>query len=85
MYKCKKCNHTTTISSEDHDYDLKLLCVVDSDGKFLGDITPNSITDMDALIQDLKEGGCPICDGWEDGMGNTCLTSGWGKNQRKGT
>jgi hypothetical protein len=67
-----------TIEEVDFDYDLHQFEVYNHAGAYLGSITPATIEDMNYVIADLDKGGCPVRDGWEDGMGNTCSLEGWG-------
>ena len=38
---------------------------------FLGFIVPNNIEDMKEIHKALKNGECPLCDNWQDGLGHT--------------
>ena len=71
QWKCEKCG--AEIFEIEHDYDLHALRVTDKDGKIICKVYP---ADMNAMIEDhevLDKGGCPICDGWDDGNGNACV------------
>lgn len=61
------------------DGDLLAFRVRSLEGDYLGDITPDSAEEMNAIIADLQSGGCPIADHWEDGNGNVCTMYGWGE------
>jgi len=74
----KKCNHVTTEVA--HDHDLKAFQVHTSRGRLLGTIVPNSLKAMTEIRQDIADGDCPVCGRWEDGLGNTCNSQGWGAN-----
>lgn len=50
------------------DGDLHMFEVV-KDGEVIAVFTPNTIEDMEQLIEDLNNS--EDVDGWEDGMGNT--------------
>ena len=74
-WTCEHCG--AKINEIEFDYDLHALEVISSDGNVLGQIHHG---DIDAMVEDhdaLDSGGCPICDGWEDGHGNTCTEEGW--------
>ena len=38
---------------------------------YLGIIAPDNIEDMKEIRKALKNGKCPLCDNWEDGLGRT--------------
>lgn len=61
----------------EHNYDLHAFEVYLQD-EYLGDIYPDSITDMLECIAALDAGDDPIFCGWEDGCGNSCTADGWG-------
>jgi hypothetical protein len=60
---------TYYIDEEAFDYDLHKFSVYTDDGEFIAEIYPNSIPEMEAIIDDLDNGA--DVDGWEDGQGNT--------------
>lgn len=63
---CVKCNcHIETV---DFDFDLKHIKVTNEEGSWL--IQPMDIEHMESLLDEIKDGACPICDDWEDGNGN---------------
>lgn len=33
--------------------------------------------DLTEAWEEITHGACPICDGWEDGLGQECTASGW--------
>lgn len=74
-YKCPNCKAVSHIV--DFDYDCKAIEVWRR-GKKLGTIYPDGVDASDQCIEQLIGGSCPICDRWEDGMGNTCNSRGWG-------
>lgn len=53
-----------------YDYDLHSLAVYDLTGEKIGEIYPNTIEEMNAMIDQLDNGACPVEEGWEDGLGN---------------
>lgn len=59
-----------TVEEKEFDYDLHQFDIV-KDNKVIATITPNSIKDMQSVIEDLNEG--VDVDGWEDGNGNTII------------
>jgi hypothetical protein len=69
-----------TVKAVSIDADLHEFVCYNHDGKLLGTITPGDLDDMNNCIKELNEGGCPIADRWEDGMGNTCTIEGWGED-----
>lgn len=64
------------------DYDLHAFNVTTADGILIGTVYPDTIEDMQNLIDELDAGGCPIADRWEDGRGNICSLDGWGPHRR---
>lgn len=67
------------IEEREFDYDLHVFAVYrNSDNAYLGDISPSNFEDMKEIQINLFQGVCPITNGWEDGMGNTCNINGWG-------
>lgn len=66
-----------TVNEMPFDYDLHIFDVYNKEGILLGSITPATIEDMQQIVSDLDNGGCPVSDKWEDGMGNTCTINGW--------
>jgi hypothetical protein len=66
-----------TVKEVDFDHDLHAFEVYKKSGELLGTINPASIEDMQAIINDLNSGACPVVDAWEDGNGNTCTLEGW--------
>lgn len=76
-YTCPNCGSVSHIV--DFDYDCKAIDVWQSDNN-LGKIYPNDVDDSVQCIEQLIDGDCPICGRWEDGMGNTCNSGGWGND-----
>lgn len=74
-YTCADCGAVSHIV--DYDYDCKAIEVW-KDGGELGSIYPDDVAASMQCIESLIEGGCPVCERWEDGMGNTCNPEGWG-------
>lgn len=58
------------IREVDFDYDLHEFEIV-VDGEVKATITPDTIEDMEDIIQALNDGADPVAEGWEDGTGNT--------------
>ncbi|OUB76466.1 hypothetical protein COM94_16910 [Bacillus thuringiensis] len=52
----------------EHNFDLHAFDVIKKE-KVVATITPNTIEEMNQIIEDLNDG--EDVDGWEDGMGNT--------------
>lgn len=75
-WTCPKCE--CEILKEEYDNALNSFVVWYGNTR-LGDIIPNNITDMHTAIELLDNGGCPVCDGWEDGFGNSCTLQGWNR------
>jgi hypothetical protein len=63
------------------DYDLHAFDIYGLDGYLLGEIVPADLANYNHCIERLGAGECPICDGWEDGLGNTCNLDGWGEEE----
>lgn len=55
---------------------------VNLDGDFLGHIVCGDYADYKNCTAELNSGIDPITGGWEDGNGNPCTLSGWGKLRR---
>ena len=55
-------------------YHTDYIGVRNSDGAFLGNIYS---ADPAENWEEITYGACPICDGWEDGLGNECTAYGW--------
>lgn len=60
--------NTYTVEEREFDGDLHEFDVV-KDGEVIATINPETIEDMQAIIEDLDNG--EDVDGWEDGNGNT--------------
>ena len=74
----KKWNFNNGITVEEKEYDRELHCfAVFSKAKYLGDVYPETIEDMESCVEDLDEGNDPISAGWEDGLGHPCTFDGW--------
>ncbi len=69
-YTCKKCGCTTDTNSFD------TLVVTDKKGDHLGLVSLGT-GDHAYCVDELNNSACPVCDGWEDGIGNTCNIDGW--------
>jgi len=63
------------------DMDLHHFEVWGLDGEFLGEITPGDIPNYGECVTKLNAGDCPICSGWDDGLGNSCSREGWGERE----
>ncbi|SCP99157.1 hypothetical protein [Anaerobium acetethylicum] len=81
-WKCVNCN--TTIykceydKGDNYEEDLRYFAVYHNDTDLLGKIYPATIEDTQECISALDNHECPICSGWEDGLGNKCNLFGWG-------
>lgn len=52
--------------------------VRNADGEHLGDIYGGyDDRDLTEAWEKINHGACPICDGWEDGLGHACTADGW--------
>jgi len=69
------------VVEKDFDHDLHSFDVYGLDGGLLGEITPADIANYRDCVTKLDAGDCPICDGWDDGMSNTCSLAGWGEDE----
>lgn len=82
-WTCEKCGSEIRNRGEvDQPYELD---VYNADGDYLGYIDNGYEEQMLDALNQLNNGGCPICDGWEDGAGNSCTEDGWGKEPVKTT
>ncbi|HDX9614513.1 TPA: hypothetical protein ROY01_005707 [Bacillus toyonensis] len=57
-----------TVEEVEYNYDLHAFEIIQNE-KVVATITPNTIEDMQQIIEDLNNG--EDVNGWEDGMGNT--------------
>lgn len=68
VYKMWDTSGGVRVEEIDHDHDLhafrmsKSVCVID--------VVPDSIEQMNEMIEELNNGACPYEDGWEDGNCN---------------
>ena len=82
IYKEWKFENGIRVEEVDCNYDLHNFEVYSGD-RYLGDVCPNSIEDMNECIAQLNGGSDPVTDGWEDGFGNQCTLNGWGELRKK--
>ena len=61
------------------DFDLHAFKVYNEEN-FLGTVFPDSIENMESMIEELDDGKDLISGHWEDGRGNSCTLYGWGSN-----
>lgn len=67
------------VVEKDFDKDLHSFDVYALDGSALGEIIPADMGNYSECVVKLEVGECPICDKWDDGLGNTCSLEGWGE------
>lgn len=79
LWTCENCGITVFQNSDNND--MGYFTVKNSDGDIMGSIFRDSVSEIVLAMQLLNNGGCPVCDGWDDGIGNTCSPSGWGKTE----
>jgi len=76
-WKCKKCG--VLIIQDAKDYSS--FTVKNDDQDIIGTLFKQEASDFIRAMDLLKAGECPICEGWNDGLGNICSSSGWGKTE----
>ncbi|PKM61738.1 MAG: hypothetical protein CVU97_06860 [Firmicutes bacterium HGW-Firmicutes-21] len=59
--------------------DYSNFTVTNGDGDKMGTLFKQNINDIVTATKLLDDGGCPVCDGWDDGHGNICSPNGWGR------
>lgn len=64
---CPRCE--ASIYEVDYDYDLSRFDVYNKLDEYVGSVYPYNLEEMKEIRKALKEGECPICDSWEDGLG----------------
>ena len=69
MTKCPRCK--AKVVEREFDYDLNCFDIYKEQDEYVGSILPDSIDDMKGIKKALKNGECPLCDNWEDGLGRT--------------
>ena len=67
--KCPRCGAYTC--EREFDYDLNCFDIYNELHEFVASVYPDSIEDMKECRKALKDGECPLCDNWEDGLGRT--------------
>jgi ribosomal protein L37AE/L43A len=77
IWHCDKCG----VSIIQNKKDYSRFSLQKNDGDIMGELFRY---DFSAIVQTMKlldSGECPVCEGWNDGIGNTCSPSGWGKTE----
>ncbi|HOJ47587.1 MAG TPA: hypothetical protein PLD48_01795 [Bacillota bacterium] len=74
-WHCPKCGVDIVQSSAD----LTRFSVITADGDVMGEVYRQDVADVVQTMQLLNAGGCPVCESWDDGVGNRCSSVGWGK------
>ena len=60
--------------------------VRNADGEHLGNIYGSyEDRDLTEAWEKITHGACPICEGWEDGLGHACTADGWSVVTPEGT
>lgn len=70
--------HGIKVKEMPFDYDRHKFAVYRKN-KCLGVIYPDDTIYTKSCHKDLAQGKCPVCESWEDGLGNTVTMNGWGK------
>ena len=65
---CPRCGAHTY--ERDCDYDLNSFDIYNQLDEYVASVYPSDIAEMKECRQALKNGECPLCDNWEDGLGN---------------
>ncbi|HBR30468.1 MAG TPA: hypothetical protein DD733_00135 [Clostridiales bacterium] len=79
-WRCNRC--LCTVQQYDGSIDDFIrFFVKNKDGDIMGNLYRPDINDTVRIMELLDNGACPVCDGWEDGLGNTCSPQGWGKTE----
>ena len=74
---CRRCL-AEMIPDDDYPNGGYRIVVLDANGTLLGYVQVKDADEWNELWSKLEQGACPICDGWEDGLGRTCTADGWG-------
>ena len=69
--KCPRCGSYTCY--REFDYDLYCFDIYDKVDEYVASVYPDTIEAMLECKEALKEGECPLCDNWEDGLGQTLI------------
>lgn len=64
------------VRESEYNYDLHCFEVY-HDGRYLGDVCPGTIEDMEYCMAALNNGEDPISGGWDDGNTHPCTLDGW--------
>ena len=78
VWKCGKCFVCITQGAEAI-ADYSFFTVKNKDGDIMGSLFRQDVDAIAETMRLLDRGGCPLCEGWQDGIGNICSPSGWGK------
>lgn len=74
VYEVKKCPRCGSYTCErEFDNDLNCFDVYDKLDEYVASVYPYNIKEMEKCKEALKEGECPLCDKWEDGLGKTLM------------
>lgn len=76
-WHCPKCG----VDIVQNKSDLMRFSVITMDGDVMGEVFRQDITGVVQAMQWLDAGGCPVCENWDDGVGNRCSSYGWGKTE----
>lgn len=66
---CPRCGAHTY--ERDFDYDLHSFDIYNKKDEYVASVCPGGIEEMKECNKALKEGECPLCNNWEDGLGHT--------------
>lgn len=66
---CSRCG--ANIYEREFDYDLNSFDIYNQLDEYVASVYPSDIAEMKKCRKALKEGECPLCDNWEDGLGHT--------------
>lgn len=70
--KCPRCGAYTC--ERELDSDLNCFDVYNNLDDYVAGVYPYNISEMEKCKVALKNGECPLCDNWEDGLGHTFIS-----------
>ena len=76
-WHCPKCG-VDILQNKD---DLTRFTIMTVEGDNMGEVFRQDISSVSQTMDMLSAGGCPVCENWNDGVGNTCSPVGWGSTE----
>lgn len=76
-WHCQKCR----IDIIQNEEDFSRFSIITADGDIMGELFRQDLTGIIQTMDMLTAGGCPVCENWNDGVGNICSPVGWGKTE----